>query len=132
MTSKVFSPMSRDCPVQRSGRFLSCGTGRNACATEKPWTRRPDYGWIWTRPGSGFGVGVPGRQRDGRIDLARSLLTKRPVLIEPETKFPTLSVPTTFSVLIQCRALLMVQPHWEQSGVPPKTQGSTRLLRSAE
>ena|ERR1700756_1413016 len=91
-----------------------------------------DYGWIWTRPGSGFGVGVPGRQRDGRIDLARSLLTKRPVLIEPETKWPTLSGPTTFSVLIQCRALLMVQPHWEQSGVPPKTQGSTRLLRSAE
>ena len=45
-----------------------------------------DYGWIWTRPGSGFGVGAPGRQRDGRIDLARSLLTKRPVLIEPETK----------------------------------------------
>src|SRR6266481_1080752 len=91
-----------------------------------------DYGWIWIRPGSGLGVGVPGRQRDGRIDLARSLLTKRPVLIEPETKWPTLHGPTTFSVLIQCKALLMVQPHWEQSGVPPKTQGSTRLLRSAE
>src|ERR1700756_4532712 len=89
-------------------------------------------GWIWIRPGSGFGIGVPGRQRAGLIEWARSLLTKRPVLMEPETKWPTLNGPTTFSVLIQWRALLMVQPHWEQSGVPPKTQGSTRLLRSAE
>ena len=29
-------------------------------------------------------------------------------------------------------ALLMLHPHCEQSGVPPKTQGSTWVLRSAE
>ena len=37
-----------------------------------------------------------------------------------------------FIFLIQCRPLLMAQPHCEQSGVPPKTQGSTRVSRSAE
>ena len=61
----------------------------------------PDQGWMWIKPGAGLGVGVPGRQRDGWIDLARSLLTKSPALIEPETKWPTLNGPITFSVLIQ-------------------------------
>jgi hypothetical protein len=32
----------------------------------------------------------------------------------------------------QCNPLPMAQPHCEQSGLPPKTQGSTRLCKSAE
>ena len=31
-----------------------------------------------------------------------------------------------------CRPLLAAHPHWEQSGAPPKTQGSTRVSKSAE
>jgi hypothetical protein len=48
------------------------------------------------------------------------------------TKCPTRSGPATFTLRIQCNPLLAAQPHWEQSGAPPKTQGSTRVCKSAE
>ena len=32
----------------------------------------------------------------------------------------------------QCNPALTAQPHCEQSGFPPKKQGSIRVLRSAE
>ena len=34
-----------------------------------------------------------------------------------------------FSFMIQCSAELMAQPHSEQSGSPPNTQGATRVRR---
>ena len=55
-----------------------------------------------------------------------------PIRIEAATKSPTFSSPATLTPRTQCKPVLAMQPHWEQSGVPPKTQGSTRLCKSAE
>ena len=61
----------------------------------------------------------------------RTFCTAVPIFIEPRTRWSILTGPTAFMSLIQCKALLMAQPHWLQSGVPPKTHGSTRVLKSA-
>ena len=55
-----------------------------------------------------------------------------PTAKEVRKKCPTFAGPTTFTSRIQCSALLMLHPHWLQSGLPPKTQGSTLVFRSAE
>lgn len=55
-----------------------------------------------------------------------------PMRMEPSRRCRALSGPAMRIPLIQCVAALAEQPHCEQSGSPPKTQGSTWVLRSAE
>src|SRR5215469_7549054 len=62
----------------------------------------------------------------------RSLPRTDPNPTEPFTRVSILTIRNTRTVFSQCKPLLMAQPHWEQSGVPPKMQGSTRVCRSAE
>src|SRR5207249_6559573 len=68
----------------------------------------------------------------GRYDLRWRRFKSEPMRMEAPTKWPTFSPPTTFMPRIQCKPVLAMHPHCEQSGVPPKTQGSTRVRRSAE
>src|SRR6516164_8849561 len=70
-------------------------------------------------------------QRDGRYDLPWRRFTSEPMRIEAPTKSPTFSLPTAFTLRIQCKPVLAMQPHCAQSGVPPKTHGSTRVRKSA-
>lgn len=73
-----------------------------------------------------------GFQREGREARARNRLITSPTFTEVVIKWSIFTGPASLMVLIQCKPLLMAQPHCEQSGVPPKTQGSTRVARSAE
>src|SRR4029077_15852811 len=61
----------------------------------------------------------------------RNLPSTDPKSIERFTRVSIFTSRPTRTVLSQCRPLLMAQPHWEQSGAPPKMQGSTRVCRSA-
>src|SRR5579864_9202690 len=92
-----------------------------------------DYGRgapIWTNAFGG--VGGAWVQRGEWLGRFCRRFRSLPIPTEVRTKCPTLSGPTTLTLRIQCRPLLAAQPHWEQSGLPPKTHGSTRVSKSAE
>lgn len=55
-----------------------------------------------------------------------------PMRMDPSIMCFAFKGPRIRFSLIQCAAALAEQPHWEQSGSPPNTQGSTRVRRSAE
>ena len=61
----------------------------------------------------------------------RSRPTWDPIAADPYAMCAIFSGPKWRS-FNQCKPLLMAQPHCEQSSVPPKMQGSTRVFRSAE
>jgi hypothetical protein len=87
---------------------------------------------ICTKSFAGFGGGAAVFHRAGGLGRLRTRFDSVPTPTEAPTKWSTRSGPATFTVRIQCNPLLMAQPHWEQSGVPPKTQGSTGVSKSAE
>src|ERR1700722_7275733 len=60
-------------------------------------------------------------QRDGRCVCLRTRFTSEPTRTDAFAMWLIFSGPTIETCLIQCRPLLIAQPHCEQSGVPPKT-----------
>src|SRR5206468_12622865 len=71
-------------------------------------------------------------QREGFAESGLSRFMSEPIAVEPRTRWPIFSGPTIFLCSTWCNPLETTQPHWLQSGVPPKIQGSTRVVRSAE
>ena len=76
-------------------------------------------------------VGGPVQRGCARYSL-RSFPSTDPTSTELLTRVSIFTSRPTRTVFSQCRPVLMAQPHWEQSGAPPKMQGSTRVCKSAE
>ena len=77
------------------------------------------------------GGGCPRSCHAGSATLFRRA-TAEPTRIEPCSRCLAFRGPATRYSLTQCAAALAEQPHWLQSGSPPKTHGSTCVRRSAE
>jgi hypothetical protein len=68
-----------------------------------------------------------GVHREGRVARDRRRLTMSPIFTEFAMKWSIFNGPAILTPRTQCKPLLAAQPHCEQSGVPPKTHGSTRV-----
>lgn len=71
-------------------------------------------------------------RRKGYADFARRRLRSEPMAVEARDKCPTFKGPAMRTCCKKCNPLEIAQPHWLQSGAPPKIHGATRVDRSAE
>jgi len=71
-------------------------------------------------------------RRKGYADFARRRLRSEPIAVEARDKCPTFKGPAMRTCCKKCNPLEIAQPHWLQSGAPPKIHGATRVDKSAE